>query len=793
MIIRGILIALRHASRYKIYTLINLGGLAIGLSASIIILQYVYEEFSYDRFHRLSENVYRLNTITQSPSGALSQAAATPLLAPTLMTDIPEVEAAVRLRHADDVIVEVGDRKFYENRVFFADSNFFKVLTFPLEKGNSNTALQRINTAVITSEFATKYFGKDDPIDKTLVVNGQLLQITGVSSETRKSHFRFDILVSFETFTPPRGIPLSLESWAWTSFPTYVRLREGVDAKSVEAKFPGFIGRYRSLEDAKKISYQLQHIDDVYLHSRDILERDGISTKGDYRYTMGLLAIASLIFIIACFNFANLSTTLSINRMKEAGVKRTLGSTSKGIFMQFVCESLLQATVGLVLAVIIHLLAVISGLIPNVSLSSTLALHLRWIPVYLVIVFLIGLLAGVYPGIFLASLSARQALKGRSALSRGRRKMSFRKAVIVCQFFVTTVLIAASIVVKKQMDFVQAKPLGYNKDGIIVLHLPDKEMRRHYPTIRTKIMQHEEIVSVSASRDMFDGQQGNTDVVEEGSSEEPQMISMFRMYPNFIETMGIKVVAGRSFTEPLTDSTSFVLNEAAVKMLGWRNSDALARRLHSYGQTGKVIGVVEDFHFASLHTVVAPLIMLIPKTKVEYLYIRIAPHKLNEVLGKIEADWRELVPNLPFNFVVLDEHVGDMYRQEAQFSRLTFFFCMLSVGLACLGLFGITALMTESRVKEIGIRKVLGASTPRITVLLSSEFLLLVVVAGILALPASSYFLEQWLSGFAYRIDVTKDVFIIAISLSTFLAIASVGVKSISAAGTNPVNCLKNE
>jgi putative ABC transport system permease protein len=327
MISRSLQLILRLSLRFKTYSIINIGGLALGFASSIAILLFVSGEFSYDKFHRLSENVYRINTVTQTPEGETqTQAAGTPMLAPTLMSDIPEVEAAVRLRHADDVVVEIGEKKFHETKAFYADSNFFKVLTFPLVKGDPNTALKEINTAVITSELAEKYFGDLDPINKTIRINDLLLEVRGVTRPAGKSHFKFDILISFETFTPPKGIPVSLTSWAWTSFPTYVRLREGSDAVSVEKKIPEFIRKYRPSDDTRKISYQLQPIEDVYLHSRNILERDGISTKGDYTYTIVLAAIAAVIMCIACFNFANLSAALSRYRIKETGIKRSLGS-----------------------------------------------------------------------------------------------------------------------------------------------------------------------------------------------------------------------------------------------------------------------------------------------------------------------------------------------------------------------------------------------------------------------------------------------------------------------------------
>ncbi len=792
MILKGLQLAWRYAWRFKTYSFINIGGLALGLAASITILHFVSEEFSYDEFHYLSDNVYRLNTVTQRQTDVQVQAAGTPLLAPTLMSEIPEVEAAVRLRHADDVLVEVGEKKFYETKVFYADSNFFKVLTFPLAQGNPNTALKEINCAVITTEFAKKYFGSVDPINKIIEVSNIPLKITGVTLLTGKSHFKFDVLISFETFTTPIGVPVTLTSWGWTSFPTYVRLREGFHAPDVEAKFPAFITKYRSLEDAKKVNYQLQPVKDVYLHSRTILERDGISTKGDYAYTTGMAAIAALILGIACFNFTNLSTALSIYRVKETGIRRTLGSSRIGIFSQFILDSMVTVSVSLLLAILIVQVGVVK--LENVigtNLSFTTATHLKWLPFYVAVIVLMGCFGGAYPAIFLSGLKPQLALKGKSILNFGSNKLSVRNAVIVFQFFVTAALIATSLTIKKQMDFLLSKDLGYDKDGVIALHLPDDQMRKLYPSLRDKLSENVIVRGVSASRDLFDGQQAVADVIEIGSTES-YPINLFRMYPNFIETMGLEMVAGRTFLEG-SDSSSFILNEAAVKMFGWDKNDVIGRKLESYNITGEVIGVVKDFNFSSLHSAIAPLILLIPKSKVELLYVRVAPGSIHQTLTSLEADWRKLAPDIPFDYIILDEHVAQMYQQDKRFSQLAYVFCGLSVVLACLGLLGIISFMAETRTKEIAIRKVLGASASNITALLSGQFMVCVLIAATIALPTSYYFLNRWLTGFAYKVDVSIDTLILSVLLSLLLAGATVSFKSISAARANPVDSLRSE
>ncbi|MBL0744692.1 ABC transporter permease [Chryseolinea lacunae] len=794
MISTRLQLVLRRARRFKTYSFINLGGLALGFASSIAILHFVAGEFSYDTFHRLPDNVYRLNTLTQTPTGTQVHAAGTPLLAPTLMTDVPEVEAAVRMRHADDVLVEIGDKRFHETKVFYADSNFFKVLTFPLAKGNPNTALKDVNTAVITTAFARKYFGDEDPIAKTITVDNILVEIRGVTLPAKKSHFDFDVLIAFETFVPPKGIPITLNSWEWTSFPTYVRLREGADVASVEKKFPTFIKKYRSPEDAEKINYQLQPIKDVYLHSRNILERDGISTKGDYTYTVGLAAIAGVIMCIACFNFANISTALSLYRVKETGVKRALGSSRWQVFFQFIFESMLNAAISLLLGLIVLQVGIawLTSML-GADWSLTLATHLQSLPLYAALVVAVGFVGGLYPAVFLSRLKPQLALKAKSSLPQGSGKLSFKKAVVVFQFFATAVLIAASLCIKRQIDFVQSKDLGYTKAGIVVFHIPNEQMRKLYPVLRNKFTEHPGVRSVSASRDLFDGQQAATDVSEVGSSEAPHPINLFRMYPNFVETTGMELVMGRSFTEPLTDSSGFILNEAAVRMFGWDKKDVIGKRLSSYSQTGEVIGVVKDFHFTSLHAEIAPLIMLVPKSKIEYLYVSVAAGDLTKTLTALESDWKAIAPHLPFDYMMLDEHVDQMYRQDKRLSQLIFIFCGLSVFLACLGLYGIISLMAEARTKEIGIRKVLGASVSAITALLSGEFMLLVCIAATIALPVSYYFLDQWLNDFAYRIAVPIDILMLSVLLSAVLAGLAVSFRSIRAARANPVDSIKSE
>jgi putative ABC transport system permease protein len=796
MILRFFNLTWRRAIHFRTYSFINIGGLALGLASSIAILHFVQEEFSYDDFHTLPHNVYRLNTVSERANGIQVHAAATPILAPTLMADIPEGEAAFRLRHADDVLIKLDEKQFYENRVFYADSNFFKVMSFTLAEGNPETALTEINSAVITSEFAEKYFGSQDPMNKLIGIDDLVVKVTGVTNTPPgKSHFKFDMLVSFETFTVPKGYPASLtvSSWGWTSFPTYVRLREGTTRETVEAKFPAFIAKYMNAEAASKTNYQLQPIQEVYLHSRNILERDGISTKGDYTYTMGMAAIAALILGIACFNFMNLSAALSTYRVKETGIKKTLGASRAAVFAQFIGESVVIAGMSLLLAIL--LLQIFVGPLENLlgaSIELTWTSYLGWLPFYVCLILLIGCLGGLYPAIFLSRLRPQIALKGKNILSVGREKLSVRKAIIVFQFFITAALIATSLTIKKQMDFLFNKDLGFEKEGVVALRVPGDEFLRVYPSMRNKLSQNTSVLGVSAGRYLFDGQQGNVGITEVGSTDEdPHRINLFGIYPDFIETMGLEMLEGRSISEQFNDSASFILNEAAVKMFGWEK-DVIGRKLNCLGQQGEVIGVVKDFHFSSLHSAIAP-ILLQTRTRLELLFVRVAPGNISGVISSLESDWREIAPQLPFDYLLLDDHISQLYEQDKRFSRLAYVFCGLSVVLACLGLYGIISFMAETRTKEIGIRKVLGASVLRITALLSRQFMIWVFIAALIALPASYYLLGRWLSAFAYKVEVSAEILLLSVLLSSLLAAATVSFKSVKAARANPVESLRNE
>ncbi len=794
MISRFIKLAWRHALRFKSYSVINVAGLTIGLASAIVILLFVSEEFSYDRFHEKSENIYRLVNISQRTNGTQAHAAATPLLAPTLMTDLAEVEAAVRLRHADNVLIKVGDNHFYEDRVFYADSNFFKVLSFPLAHGDARTALKELNSAVITSEFANKFFGGTDPMGKLLQVNDLVLKVTGITAPVSKSHFNFDILISFETFTVPIGYPVTLQSWSWLSFPTYVRLKDGVTASDVETKLPALLKKYLSEDAAKRTSYQLQPIQDIYLHSRNILERDGISTKGDYTYTMILAAIAALILGIACFNFTNLSAALSSYRIKETGVKRTLGSTKSEVFFQLIAESIAIVTLSLALALIIVAVGIPTfERLLDVDLRFSFTDQLTWIPSYSLMVILIGLIGGIYPAMLLSQLKPQIALKGKQFIGMGARGLSFGKVIVMIQFFITAALIAISLTIKSQMDFLSARDLGFEKEDVVVLRVPGNEMSHVYPSVKNKLLQNPYVASVSASGNLFDGQQGNMTIEEVGvSSEEPLRINLFGAFPGFIEVMGLQMLEGRTFSEARDEQNSVILNEAAVKMFGWRNG-AVGRKVSIGGRTSEVVGVVRDFHFSSLHSPIGPLIIQVPEAHLDLLFVRVHAGQITEIMNSIEADWKSANAGLPFDYLFLDEHIGQMYKQDEKFSKLTFIFCALSVTLACIGLYGIISFIAEMRTKEIGIRKVLGASVFRITALLSGEFMIWVSIAAICALPVANYLIGQWLAEFAYKVEISVSVFIFSLVLCASLAAISISFKSIKAALANPVDSLRNE
>lgn len=783
--------ALRYFWKNKAFSLINVTGLTVGLACFLLIINFVQHELSYDDYVEDAENVYRVNLVRKN-TGAKA-AAIGPPMGPAMKVQMPEIDTYVRIRHADNVLIRIGEEEFYENGVFYVDSTFLDIFTFPLLKGDEATVFNRKNKVLLSHALANKYFPGQDPIGEVISLDDDLeLQVTGVVGvPSTPSHFEFDMLISFETFEVPFGYPVTLDSWGWTSFPTYVRLHDDVNPEQVNAKFNDFIGRNMNERAAEALDMELQSISDIHLYSKDISERDGIPNKGDIKYVTILFAIALLILGLAVFNFANLSTTLSLKRVKEVGVRKTLGAYRASIFWQYSMEAFLISLVSCILAVTV--LEVFSN-----SLAAIFGAELRLVQFLITnwhyalgLVLIVGFLGGAYPAIFLSQYLPVKALKNK--VSDPSNRFSLKSILVGLQFFITIGLVVSSITIKEQMQFLREKELGFNHEQVIALQIEGETLSETYALTRQRLLLNPNVLSVTASGNLFDGQNGSVPVVDHENEEESFRISLFGGHYDFIKTMDLEMIEGRDFSEQFAnDSSGFILNEAAVKMLGWKES-ALGKELTVNVWEGEVIGVVKDFHFASLHENITPLVIRIPDGYMDYIFVKTKEGNLTESMASLESEWKSIYPELPFDYTFLDSHIQKMYKADQDFSSLVYSFSGLAIFLACLGLYGMIGYTIDTRLKEIGVRKVLGASLLNVVGLLSRQFLTLILLASAFVVPIAWYLLRGWLSDFAYKIELSPLFFSLAIILTLLVAFLTMSIKTIRAGLSNPVDILKEE
>lgn len=785
----------RFLTRNKVFTFINLSGLTLGLVSCLFILNYVQQELAYDSFHEHAEHIYRVNLHASGESGTRQLSAISPPMGPALEAELPEVAEAVRLRHADDVLIRIGDNHFYEDRIFYADPSFFDVFSFPLKAGDRRQVLAGKYSAVISSELAEKYFAGEDPVGKNITVNDDItVTVTGVAGEpAAKSHLRFEMLISFQSFEVPHGYPVTLESWGWTSFPTYVRLHEGTDPASLQEKLHNFIISHMGEETASRVSLHLQPVVDIHLKSREIAERDGTAPKGDMAYTYGLLVIAMLILLIAVFNFANLSTAVSLKRVREIGVRKALGAARRSLFLQHLTESFLLSTGSFLLAV--ALVEVFSApLSAWLQADLTLASGVHWqnLPWYILLISVLGLSGGLYPSLYLSNYSPIKALKGKLTLKASR--MSMKNVLMVFQFFITIGLIAGSLVIGRQMNYLAEREPGFDQEQVVAIQMVGEELHSRYAGIRQALKKNAYVKEVTAAGDLFDGQNGSVPVQEAGNDESLTRISLFGAHYDFGKVMNLQFVAGRDFSETFAnDSSNFILNEAAVKMFGWTD-DPIGKQLLLNGMwQGEVIGVVKDFHFASMHEEIMPLVLYIPRAYQDYVLIKTTSASPGEVIASLEHSWKQVNPDMPFDFRFIDDHIGQLYKSDQQFTAMINSFSVLAVLLACMGLYGMVSFHVEARRKEMGIRKVIGATVGQVAALLSQRFVFLVLLAAVPAVSLSWFLLERWLTDFAYAINLEVWWFAAALLTTLVFAGATVGAHTIRAALNNPVDVLKEE
>ena len=796
-------VALRNLKRRPGYTAINIIGLAVGLACCLLLFLFVRSELSYDDFHAKSDRVYRVLNEKQREGKTEHLAVTPPPLAPTLERELPAVQEAVRFYTLQQKqLVEQGQKKAFESDFLLADPSVFELFGFSLKRGNPKTALQEPNSVVLTEEMAAKYFPNENPLGKTLTVGtNNDYTVTGVMEDLpEETHFNINFLGSFATLE--QALPQErIESWGWQQFFTYLQLPEGYDAEQLEAAMADLVAS-RSAEATRKHGFTydlyLQPLADVYLHSAG-LQFDWIAEKGSITYVWAFSITGFLILLIACFNFMNLSTARSVQRAKEVGMRKALGARRGQIAGQFLTESMLLTLFALGTAVGLARLALP---VLNDFAGSSLAFGASagWVGGLLCVCLVVGVLAGSYPALYLSGFEPTAVLRGSGTKGGTGGLTRLRRSLVVVQFAISIALMIATGVVFQQLQYTQSKKLGFEKEQIVTLPLRTPEQRQRYEAFKQNLTRHSAITAAAASYGVPGGTMAGDGVRRQGGQTNTST-RMMLVDHDFLDTYGMEMAAGRGFSEQFGRDRehAFLLNRAAARQLGWSPEEAVGKRLEwdewesDSVKTGEVVGVTENFHFRSLHRQVEPLVMHIYPEAFSSVSVRIKAGATEEALAHVESVWQEWVPSWPFEYSFLDAEFASMYRAEQKLGQVFAVFSGLAVLIACLGLFGLAAFAAEQRTKEIGVRKALGASVGNIVGLLSKDFLKLVGLAFVMAVPVAWYAMRRWLETFAYRTDLGPWLFAAVGAAALALALLTVSYHALRAARTNPAHTLRNE
>ncbi|MDY8137529.1 ABC transporter permease [Aquimarina sp. 2201CG5-10] len=803
MIRNYIKIAWRNLLKNKMFSFINIFGLSIGLATCFLLLLYVFNELSYDKHHKDVNSIYRIALETKDEKWAATPAP----VAQALKTDFNEIEEVTRVLNfptVDRLLLknEKDDTQFYETNGYYADASFFKVFTYNFKFGDSNTALEKPNTVVISESIATKMFGDQNPIDKTISIGipyGTFdYTIKGVFKDVYKSHVNPNLVLSMQNGDLGQWVK-NQTNWANNNiFYTYLKFKKDTKLPSFTQKIPAFLDRnggadLETINTSKSLF--LQPIKDIYLKSSIGNE---ISSNGSMKYIYIFSSIAAFLLLIACINFMNLSTARSEKRAKEVGVRKVMGANKKTLIMQFLGESLLMCFIALTIALLIILL-----FLPvfNALTQKELDLFQNPMLIYWIIglTIITGLLSGMYPAFYLSSFKPITVLKGK--LINSISASSIRKGLVVFQFTISVSLILVAIVIWKQMNYLQNQDLGFKKDQQIIVPFRNPNVVKNYDALKNEILKNPKIASVSAGT-TYPGFQLVQDKLfySEGKTMEDKVdIHFAQVYDDYIETLGYKLLQGRSFTTQFpANNNSIILNETAVAQLGYTTENAVGKKIYyEYEQERfdmEIVGVVKDFNYQSLHQAITPYgIVRLEQEQPNYLIANVKEGDFTTIVAGINTIWNKINSGTPFEFSFLDQDFQRNYNREKRTSDIITYFTAITVFIACLGLLGLASFSTEQRRKEVGIRRVLGASITSITALLSKDFLKLVIIAILIACPISYYLGYTWLQDFAYRININWWLFLAGGIIAICVALATVSFQVIKTAIISPVRSLRTE
>jgi len=794
----------RNIKKHKSFTIINISGLSIGLACTILLAIFINSELSYDSYHIKKGRIFRVGEEMSFNNFSGKQSGTNGVIAEALMK-YPEVEESTRFFYTR-ISVKYKEKQFSE-RFYCTDESVFKIFSWPLLKGNPNTALVAPYSIVLTQELASKYFGNEDPMGKIIILNeDESFKVTGVMADLpRYSTLHFNGLCSFSTLYTDNKMPMNiLTEWTSHNFNTYVLLKEGVNYTEFQDKIKDIYYEYAADKlEASGSSYSvfLQPIKDIYL-------RPLRGTFGPISYVYIFSTVAIFILLIACFNFMNLSTSRSMTRAREVGVRKVFGANRSRLIKQFLTESLLLSTLAMVIAlgIAFTILPIISEFAQRDLMQDVF--EMRWlIPGIIVCTIFMGLIAGSYPALILSRFRPVQVITNK--LSAPKANIGFRRALVVTQFVISVTLIIGTALVIQQLDYLKTKDVGFDKEHVVCISVRDQLVRKTWPVLQQKFKSLPEVINTGASSRLPGwGAPMNSKIPEGYAKDNTQLMREINIDEQFLSTMGIQLVKGRNFSKEFGNDPrgSVIINETAAKKFGWENplgkmiqtinTDKLTENEY---ENRSVIGVVKDFHLSAVTSEIQPAFIAnvldypFAYGKIQALATRIKPGDIQATVSKMETIWKESFPDKPFNYYFLDEDFNEQFISIERSRDILSYFTFLAIFIACLGLFGMVAYAAEKRTKEIGIRKTLGSSVTQIVSLLSKELILLVLIANVIAYPLAYFSIVQWLNDFPYRMDISVSTFIVSTLLALAISLLTISYQAIKAAMTNPVDSLRYE
>ncbi len=796
-------ITFRNINRYKGYSFLNISGLVAGITCSILIFLYIQYEFSYDNFHESADNIYRI--VAKEPTNyfmgknvfVVTQA----FLAPTLMEEYPEVISATRYGGAGGLLGYQG-KWFIERSGIYADENFLNVFSYQMISGNREDVLTEPNTIILSESQAKKYFGNNDPLGEVLSLKNRYdLKVTGVFKDIpENSHLKFDFIVSFRTLLSDPERAERMKRWSASSYRTYIRLDENTEYRDFENKLVSFVDKYvgerAKSEAGENYKYILQPVKSIHLHSDVNFEgSDNNDMKFIYLYSL----VGFFILLIACINYINLATAKSLKRLREIGIRKVVGAQRKQLFIQFIMEALVFSIFALVISMLlIYLLLPFVNSIADRNIEIELAGNMLLIICISLIVFFVGIVSGSYPAIYVSAFRPVNALKSKGLLLSKNSLM--RNVLVTGQFLISIVLIICTIVILTQIDYIKNKELGYDLENVIEVRLDRGSYNGIIESLKQELLANKHIKKVSSGNcpPMLVDSRGGYHL--ESNTGEMTYTRLYQVTVDYdyIDLFKIAIVEGRGFSSDhvLDLENSVIINEAAANAMGWEKAvgKSIKRKKRSKSeQEWQVIGVAKNFHSLSMHLDIRPLIILPQDNNYSSVFIKIDPDNLAETLDFIRETGEKFNPGFPFDFHFLTDEYSDMYKSEQRLATIFTWFSGLAILIACLGLFGLISFVVESRTKEIGIRKVLGAKAYGNIIMLIKDFIKLILIANIIAWPVAWLGMNNWLQNYAYKIEPGIGVFILAGFLSLLIALATIGYQSVKASISNPVDSLRYE